>query len=99
MAPESAKYDGRFVSAFRKELRRRSCPFYPESLWFDALRCADLVEPCTSPLPKLGPILPPKWIAVHEPRYSRDYDLMISVQRACNRWWNKYGTYDPKWKS
>jgi len=97
----SAKYDGRFVSAFRKELRRRSCPFYPESLWFDALRCADLEEPCS--LPVAAPVLPPLGARrVQEHTHWRtdpaQVGLLISVQRACNRWWAKYGTYDPKWK-
>jgi hypothetical protein len=39
----------RFTRVFRAELAKRALPLYPERPWFDALRTADLQQPCTSP--------------------------------------------------
>jgi hypothetical protein len=84
-------YDGRFVITFRNELAKRSLPFYPDSRWFDALRTADLEQPCTSPPKKLGATLTPCQVQVHCDWQRDDKRLRERLDLAIAKWWRKHG--------
>jgi hypothetical protein len=92
MAPA---YDFRFLTPFRRELSRRGCPSFPQSAWHEALRIADLEQPCSSAPPlrfkdQLYNDETSRFCGVPEPRIEDGRRWWCySVSKACDRFFAK----------